>query len=62
MVYFQVLLDYGESTLFTSHYFAITKSADNNWYIFNDQTVKKIPQDKIVTKCAYVLIYQQYDK
>jgi len=44
------------------HYFAITKSADNNWYIFNDQTVKKIPQDKIVTKCAYVLIYQQYDK
>ena len=44
------------------HYFAISKSADNNWYVFNDQTVAKIKKEKILTNFAYVLIYQQYEK
>lgn len=40
------------------HYTATVKNYDNNWYNFNDTTVNKIDEDKIITNQCYCLFYK----
>ena len=43
------------------HYTAFRKNLDNNWYSFNDSSVKLVdnPEENIVTNGAYCLFYQR---
>ncbi|CAF4858837.1 unnamed protein product [Rotaria sp. Silwood1] len=48
-------------SLMSGHYTTFAKNfRDENWYLFDDQFVRKIDSDKnIVTKNAYILVYVQ---
>lgn len=41
------------------HYTAFIKNANNNWYEFNDMSVKQIEEKQIVTNRAYCLFYRK---
>ena len=50
---------YGENKIYSGHFTSFNKNfTDNNWYMFNDSIIKPISPDKIKTKDAYILIYQ----
>ena len=41
------------------HYTAFCQNLDGNWYEYNDETVSKIDDSKLVSSNAYVLFYQR---
>lgn len=43
------------------HYVSFTHNADGNWYYFNDESVTKMDETKLVTQNAYVLLYRRRD-
>jgi len=45
----------GDST--SGHYYSCCKNLNNNWYMFNDVTVKEITMNKSYIKDAYILFY-----
>jgi|TARA_B110001469_G_scaffold16668_1_gene16882 ubiquitin C-terminal hydrolase len=43
----------------SGHYFSYCKLKDGHWYEFNDSSVSKISNDKLVTSSAYCLFYKK---
>jgi ubiquitin carboxyl-terminal hydrolase 8 len=41
------------------HYFAFCKNPNGNWYSYNDNFVKKIESESVITNMAYVLFYKR---
>jgi ubiquitin carboxyl-terminal hydrolase 4/11/15 len=54
---FAVSQHYGDTG--GGHYTAICKNFDNNWYSYDDSSVKKTSPDEVVTSAAYVLFYRR---
>ena len=44
---------------YMGHYTAFVKNANDEWICYNDQNVKKICQDQIVTPTSYCLFYRK---
>lgn len=42
----------------SGHYTAFTKRENGDWYFFNDESVKKVSNDQVVTQDAYILFYE----
>ena len=50
---------YGENKIYSGHFTSFNKNFnDNKWYMFNDSIIKPMLPEKIKTKDAYILIYQ----
>ena len=48
-----------KSGLSFGHYYSYCKNnLDNKWYYYDDETVKQIDEDKLITNNAYMLFYQ----
>ena len=41
------------------HYFSYCKNPNGKWYEFNDNNVREIGEDKLVTNNAYCLFYRK---
>jgi ubiquitin C-terminal hydrolase len=41
------------------HYTATVRNANNSWYLFNDLTVKKIPDSRVISPDAYCLFFRK---
>ncbi|KAJ3676949.1 hypothetical protein LUZ60_002673 [Juncus effusus] len=42
---------------FSGHYIAYVKDTHNKWYKLNDSKVKRVSLEKVLSKCAYMLLY-----
>ena len=59
---YAVINHYGSA--YGGHYVAFAKSKKDGkeaWYCFDDSRVRQIPEDKVVTRHAYMLFYKQRD-
>lgn len=45
--------------VFGGHYYSHVKKNDNNWYLFNDQQIKRVAFKEIVTNKSYCLFYKK---
>ncbi len=47
------------SSIKRGHYYSCIKTFDENWYLFNDEKVKKINENEVFKQEAYLLFYQK---
>ena len=45
--------------VFGGHYYSHVKKEDGNWYLFNDQQIKRVSFKEIVTNKSYCLFYRK---
>ena len=45
--------------VFGGHYYSHVKKKDGNWYLFNDQQIKRVSFKEIVTNKSYCLFYRK---
>ena len=59
-IYDLISLSQHYEAFFGRHYTAACKK-DKTWYKFDDETVEKISESKIVNSHAYILVYKLKD-
>ena len=42
------------------HYYAVCRTLDNKWLLFNDESVKYINDNQIVNPNSYILFYKSF--
>ena len=47
------------SSVNSGHYYSYVKASNNDWYIFNDHSVKKAEKNKILIQKPYLLFYEK---
>ena len=43
------------------HYYSYCKNSDGNWYEFDDSSVRRITEDKVVNQHAYIMFYEKVE-
>lgn len=47
------------STVDSGHYFSYVRASNNDWYIFNDHSVKKTDKHVVLKQKPYLLFYEK---
>lgn len=61
-IYSLYAVNYHSGTIDNGHYWSSCKNLDDNWYVYNDANVSKLPSSDpncIITKDAYMLFYHR---
>lgn len=47
------------SSIYSGHYYCYVRVSDNNWYCFNDDSVRKVDESKVLKQTPYLLFYEK---
>ena len=47
------------SSIYSGHYYCYVRVSDNNWYCFNDDSVRKVEESKVLKQTPYLLFYEK---
>ena len=53
-----VLIHVGNS-IYSGHYYCYVKVSNNEWYCFNDDSVKKVEESEVLKQSPYLLFYEK---
>lgn len=53
------MLIHSGKSIDSGHYYSYVRTSNNDWYVFNDHSVKKVERHKVLNQKPYLLFYEK---